>query len=78
MTLNVNNATSDTTPPVISGILASPNVSSAVISWATNEAADSQVEYGATAAYGQNSALDSTNRTLIGSTSPVPGRTPAR
>jgi len=61
--INVNNMTSDTTPPVISGILASPNVSSAIISWATNEAADSQVEFGPTTAYGQSSALDTTRVT---------------
>jgi len=61
--INVNNTTSDTAAPVISGILASPNVSSAIISWATNEAADSQVEFGPTTAYGQSSPLDTTRVT---------------
>jgi len=50
----------DTTAPVISGVVSS-NISNnaAVIAWATNEAADSQVEYGPTAAYGNSTALNS-------------------
>jgi hypothetical protein len=51
-------AAPDTTPPAISGV-ASSSVSSsaAAISWATNEAADTQIEYGTTAAYGSSTAL---------------------
>jgi hypothetical protein len=43
----------DTTPPVISEVGAS-NVTAggATVSWATNEASDTQVEYGATSSYG--------------------------
>ena len=54
-------AAPDTTPPVVSGITAS-NITGtgAVITWSTNEAATSQVEYGTTTAYGSLSALDST------------------
>lgn len=56
-------ATPDTTPPVLSGIAAG-NISSAsvAISWSTNEAATSQVEYGPTTAYG---ALSTLNTTLL-------------
>jgi len=49
---------SDTTPPVISGVTASNiTASSATITWITNEAADSQVEYGTSVAYGSSTAL---------------------
>src|SRR3989440_12985894 len=51
--------TSDTTPPVISGIaVASVGGTSATIQWTTNEASDSQVEYGLTASYGSTTTLD--------------------
>lgn len=54
-------APADTTPPVVSGTVASNITStSAVITWSTNEAATSQVEYGITTAYGSSSALDTT------------------
>jgi hypothetical protein len=54
----------DTTPPVISAI-AGANVTSAgaTVNWATNEASDTQVEYGATASYGSSTALNSTRAT---------------
>lgn len=57
----VTAAVPDTTPPLISGIVSS-NISGtgAVITWSTNEAATSQVEYGASTAYGSTSALNST------------------
>ncbi|MCW5556084.1 MAG: hypothetical protein KIS67_28500 [Verrucomicrobiae bacterium] len=42
----------DRTPPAISDIAATPGVSSAAISWKTDELASSRVEYGLTAAYG--------------------------
>ncbi len=51
----------DTTPPVISGISASNIItSSATITWATDESATSQVEYGLTTNYGSITPLDST------------------
>lgn len=50
----------DTTPPAISGVGASSiTSSSATIAWTTNEASDSQVEYGTTTSYGASSALNS-------------------
>jgi hypothetical protein len=51
----------DTTPPVISGITAS-NITNggATITWATNEASSSQVEYGTTTAYGSSTTVNST------------------
>jgi len=53
-------STSDITPPVISGVGASSlSASGAVISWVTDEPADSQIDYGTTTAYGQSSPLDS-------------------
>jgi phosphodiesterase/alkaline phosphatase D-like protein len=49
----------DTTPPVITGVsVSSIGSASAVVSWTTNEAADTQVEYGTTAAYGSTSAFN--------------------
>src|SRR5207244_7021287 len=52
--------TVDNAPPLLSSV-ASTNLSSsaATITWATDEASDSQVEYGTTSAYGQVSALAS-------------------
>ena len=49
----------DTTPPTVSSV-ASPNITSnsATITWTTNEAADSQVEYGLTTSYGSQTTLD--------------------
>ncbi|MFA6004252.1 MAG: Ig-like domain-containing protein, partial [Elusimicrobiota bacterium] len=50
---------SDTTAPAISAVAAGSLTSaSAAISWTTNEASDSQVEFGPTTAYGQSSALN--------------------
>jgi glucose/arabinose dehydrogenase len=52
-------STPDTQPPVISSVAASDLTSSAAtITWATNEAADSQVEYGLTTSYGVSSTLN--------------------
>ncbi len=49
----------DTTPPVISVVPASSiTSSSASITWTTNEASDSQVDYGTSVAYGSSSPLD--------------------
>jgi hypothetical protein len=52
-------AGSDTTPPTISNV-ATSNVgsSSATVAWSTNEASDSQVEYGLTTSYGSSTPLD--------------------
>src|SRR2546425_13107946 len=49
----------DFPPPVISAVGASSiTASGATISWTTNEASDSQVDYGLTTAYGSVSALN--------------------
>ncbi|MBA3708675.1 MAG: TIGR03790 family protein [Planctomycetes bacterium] len=54
----------DTTPPVISAVSAgSITANAAVISWTTNEAADSQVQYGTTTAYGSQTTLNATKVT---------------
>src|SRR2546422_487134 len=52
--------TVDNTPPAISTVSAS-NISSAgaLITWATDEASDSQVDYGLTTAYGNSTPLNS-------------------
>jgi hypothetical protein len=51
----------DTTPPLISSVSAS-NISrtGATIRWTTNEASDTQVEYGRTTTYGSTTPLNST------------------
>lgn len=46
------NTTTFANPPVISFIQATPTTNAADISWLTNTASDSQVEYGLTTAYG--------------------------
>jgi hypothetical protein len=57
-------ATGDTTPPVISGVSASGVTSSgAAINWTTNEASDSQVEYGTSSAYGSATSLSASMAT---------------
>ncbi len=48
----------DTTPPVISIIKATPTTNSVTITWTTNEASDSQVLYGLTASYGTTTTLN--------------------
>ena len=51
--------TADTPPPTISAVAASSiTSSSATISWKTNEASDSQVDYGTTTAYGTSTPLN--------------------
>jgi hypothetical protein len=54
----IGNSTPDTTPPAISSVQSSPSSSSATITWITNEASDSQVDYGPTASYGSQSTLN--------------------
>ena len=53
----------DTTPPTISGVQTSPMDTRATVSWNTDEAADSQVEYGKSADYGSSTPLDLTRVT---------------
>jgi len=51
-------AAPDTTPPVISGVTAANlTTSTATINWSTNEASDSQVEYGLSLSYGNQTTL---------------------
>ena len=53
--------TSDTTPPVLSGVTTSNITStSAAITWTTDEASTSQAEYGTTTSYGSSTTIDST------------------
>jgi len=55
---------SDTTPPEISSVAASGiTINGARISWTTNEASTSQVEYGTTAEYGHTTMLNSSRQT---------------
>ncbi|MBI5555038.1 MAG: fibronectin type III domain-containing protein, partial [Elusimicrobia bacterium] len=50
----------DTTPPTISSVAStSITQTSATVTWTTNEAATSQVEYGTSISYGLSTALDS-------------------
>jgi hypothetical protein len=56
--------TPDTTGPTISAMQATGVTSSgATITWSTNEAADSQVEYGLTTSYGSSTTVDATRVT---------------
>ncbi|MDH4028308.1 MAG: fibronectin type III domain-containing protein [Nitrospirota bacterium] len=53
--------TPDTTAPVISGVQASGiSTSAATIAWTTNEASNTQIEYGTSTSYGSATALNST------------------
>jgi hypothetical protein len=68
-------AAPDTTAPVISGVTTSGLSSGGVtISWTTNEAADTQVQYGTTTSYGSTTTLDTTKVTSHGVT--LTGLTP--
>ncbi|HYF49844.1 MAG TPA: fibronectin type III domain-containing protein [Planctomycetota bacterium] len=63
-TFTTTGGTTDTTPPVISSVAASGITSSAAtITWTTNEASDTQVEYGLTTAYGSSTTLNTTKVT---------------
>jgi hypothetical protein len=70
----VSKTIADTTPPTISSVVASGvTASGATVTWTTDEASTSAVEYGLTTSYGASSALDSTrvtahSRTLSGLT----------
>jgi fibronectin type 3 domain-containing protein/O-glycosyl hydrolase len=51
--------TPDTTPPVISAVSSgTPGLTTAGVTWTTDEAADSQVDYGTTAGYGSSTSRD--------------------
>lgn len=51
----------DTTPPTISGITTgSINQNGGSVNWTTNEASDSQVEYGTTTSYGSSTSVNGT------------------
>jgi hypothetical protein len=59
VTLTAVTAASDSTAPVISAVVAGGlTPGSATITWTTDEAADSQVDYGATTAYGDSTDRD--------------------
>ena len=48
----------DITPPLISGVVSSSiTATSAAISWTTNEASNSQIQYGTTTSYGASTTL---------------------
>ena len=49
----------DATFPVLSNVVATPGVQTAVVTWSSDEPATSQVEYGLTASYGSFSGLNS-------------------
>ncbi len=51
------------TGPTITAVNAAPAETSAVVTWTTSPAADSQVEYGTTTAYGSSTTLDATQVT---------------
>ena len=55
--VTVNNAVA---PPTISGVSANPSSNGAIVTWTTSTAASSEVFYGTTTAYGQNSGLNTT------------------
>jgi hypothetical protein len=53
--------TGDTTPPTFSNVAVSfPSDGAATVSWTTNKASTSQVQYGTTTSYGNSTQLDST------------------
>ncbi|MFQ5709246.1 MAG: FG-GAP-like repeat-containing protein, partial [bacterium] len=57
--VSITTTTTDSTAPVISNVVASSITStSAAISWDTDEASDSQVEYGLDSSYGSTTGLD--------------------
>jgi hypothetical protein len=68
-------AGNDTTPPVISSVTSSGiTAGNVTITWTTNEASDTQVEYGLTTAYGEATIL---NTALVTSHSVALGGLPA-
>ncbi|MBP6886239.1 MAG: hypothetical protein KBC02_03275 [Candidatus Pacebacteria bacterium] len=60
-TFTTSVSTLDTTAPIVSNIQAGAiTTSGATITWATNEASDTQVEYGVTSSYGSTTTLNAT------------------
>jgi hypothetical protein len=58
-TFTLSNIRPDTTPPVISGVSASAiTTNGATITWTTNEPSDSQVDYGTSTSYGNQTTLN--------------------
>jgi phosphodiesterase/alkaline phosphatase D-like protein len=55
--LTFRTLTPDTTPPVITAVVATPASNSSTVTWTTNEAADGQVEYGTSPSFGTLSTL---------------------
>ena len=47
----------DRTPPVLSAVVATTGTSTAAVSWLTDEASNTQVQYGTTTAYGSQTTL---------------------
>ena len=66
----------DSIAPVITNVSVSPAETSAVITWATDESATSQVEYGTTATYGSTATSD--ERLVTGHSVTVGGLEPNR
>jgi hypothetical protein len=63
-------------PPAISNVAAGPiTTTGATVTWTTNVASSSQVEYGTSTTYGLSSALDST--LVTGHSQPLTGLSPA-
>jgi hypothetical protein len=57
--ISTTTTASDTTPPTISSVASGSITSSgATITWTTNEASDTQVEYGTTTSYGSSTTLN--------------------
>ena len=56
-------AAADTTAPNVSGIVATTNVTTATIRWVLSETGTSEVAYGLTTSYGQNSSSESGSAT---------------
>jgi len=66
----------DTTPPVISGVVVSGQTGAEVtISWTTDEASDTQIEYGTTMGYGISTDIDPS--TVFSHTQVLKGLEPA-
>ncbi len=64
----------DTTPPQISGVSVTPTGTTALVSWVTNEDANSRVDYGLTTSYGAsatNAASTLTHSVLVTGLTPT-------
>lgn len=59
VTVAVRNVTVDVSPPIISSVVVkNAGIFDAVIDWITNESADTQLEYGLTTSYGNQTSLN--------------------